>query len=171
MVEFFLHVRGWRLGTWRFSIKTLTWAAEGGDVLSLIGSLHKAIALMNPYAMTSISSAEWNYITNSTTEYQSTPLGCVCANQMQITMMSSSCMEAASNRVPLPLVSTRTHIQLRSSTSSPGMQLWAAKVVPMDVVDIVGERINCAKIDLEESADYYKKYGEITRSLNIRYLG
>ena len=89
-------------------------------------------------------------------------------------MMSSSCMEVALNRVPSPLVSTRTHIQSRSSTLLPGMELQAAKVVAVDMVDIVGERINFAKIctlcNSEISTDNHKKYGGITRSLNIRYL-
>ena len=40
------------------------------------------------------------------------------------------------------------------------MQLQAAKAVAVDVVDIMGERINSAKIgtlcDSEKSADYHK---------------
>ena len=44
-------------------------------------------------------------------------------------------------------------------------------MVAVDVVDIAGERIHFAKrsmlCDLETYADYHKKYGEITRSLNI----
>ena len=34
-------------------IKALTWAAEGGDILSLIGSLHNAVALTTLCAVTS----------------------------------------------------------------------------------------------------------------------
>ena len=74
--------------------------------------------------------------------------------------MMSFCMEVALNGVPLHLVSTRTHIWLRSSTLSPGIQLWATNVVAVDVVDIVGERIILANIgtwhDLEKSADYHR---------------
>ena len=50
------------------------------------------------------------------------------------------------------------------------MQLWATEAATVDVMDIVGGRMNCANIDSEKSADYYKNYGEISRSLNIRYL-
>ena len=57
---------------------------------------------------------------------------------------------------PSPLVGTRTHIQLRSSTSSPGMQSQPTIVVAVAVVDTAGERINLAKIDLEKSTDYHK---------------
>ena len=53
------------------------------------------------------------------------------------------------------------------------MWLQAAKVVAVDVVDIVGERINFAKIctlcDLGKIHWLSQYYGEITRSLNIYY--
>ena len=45
-------------------------------------------------------------------------------------------MEAASNGVPLPLVNTRMHMQLRRSTSLLGIQSQAAEAVAVDVVDI-----------------------------------
>ena len=50
--------------------------------------------------------------------------------------MSSSCMEVASNGVPLPLVRTRMHVWLRRSMSSLGIQSQATKAVAVDVVDI-----------------------------------
>ena len=98
-----------------------------GDIWSLMGSSSKAIALMTPHAMISIWSAEWNKTTNSVAKYWSIPVGCVYPNSMQSSMMSSSCMKVASNRVPSPLVTTRTHIWLMSSTLSPGMWSGAAK--------------------------------------------
>ena len=115
-------VRGWvpEGSPFTTTMQLLTWAAEGGEVLTLIDSSCKVIALMTPHAMTSISSssAEWNNTTDLTTENQSTPSGCVCPNQIQISTMFSPCIEAASNRVPLPLVNTRMHIWLRRSTLS-----------------------------------------------------
>ena len=36
------------------------------------------------------------------------------------------------------------------------MWLWATEALAVDVVDIAGERISYAKIDLETSADYHK---------------
>ena len=127
------------------AIKVCTGVAEGGDILHLIGSLQNAIALMTAHAATSISSTEWNKMTDSTAEYQSTPLGCICPNWMQIPVMYSSCMEVALNGVPSPLVSTRTHIWLRISTSSPGMQSQAAKLVAVDVVDFAGGKDELCK--------------------------
>ena len=44
------------------------------------------------------------------------------------------------NGVPSPPASTRTHIWLKSLDLSPKVQLWAAKVVAVDVVDITGDR-------------------------------
>ena len=45
-------------------------------------------------------------------------------------------MEAASNRVPSPVVNTRMHIWLRRSTSAFVIQSQATEVVTVDVVDI-----------------------------------
>ena len=139
------------------AIKACSWVAEGGDVLSLIGSSQNAIALMTPCTVANISSTGWNNMTNLTPNYLITPLGCVCPNLMQISMMSSSCMEVASKGVPSSLIRTRTHIQLMISTSSLGIQSWVAKAVTVEVVDIVeGKGKFCKGVygcDLEKSAD------------------
>ena len=108
---------GWMLCTSRFPIHYHhigpLMGAEGWEVLILITSSCKAIALTTSHAMNSMSSAEWNNMTDSIAKYLTTPLGCVCPNQTQISMMSSSCMEAASNRVQSPLVRTKMHVWLR----------------------------------------------------------
>ena len=58
--------------------------------------------------------------------------------------MSSFCMEAASNRVPSPLVRTKMHVWLRRSTLSFGILSLAAEVVAVDVVDIMeGKGLIC----------------------------
>ena len=120
-------------------------------------------------SVTSISSTGWNNMTDSTTEYQSTPLGFVQPNWIQISMMSSSYMEAASNGVPSPLVNTRMHIWLRRSTSSLGIQSWATKVVTVDVVGIVeGKGIFCKDVctcDSENCTDYHNN-NMIVKSLD-----
>ena len=95
-------------------------------------------------ATTCSSSTVWNSMTDSIAEYQSTPLGCVCPNQMQILMMSSSWMEEASNRVPLPQVNTKMYIQLERSITSLGIWSLITEVVIAEVVDItVGWRWIC----------------------------
>ena len=75
-----------------------------------MGSLCHTVALVTLYATTSISSLDQNKMTNSFVKSQSTPSGCVCPTSTQSSTMSSPCMEAASNRVPSPLASTRTHM-------------------------------------------------------------
>ena len=129
---------------------------------------------MIQHAATSILSAEWNNMTDLVAEHLNTPLGYVCPNQTQISMMSSSCMEAASNGVPSPLVNMRMHIQLRRSTLLFGIQSQAAKAVTVDVVDMVGKGRCCKDvyaIDLEKSTDYHNNQyaSEITRFLDITY--
>ena len=110
--------------------------------LTLIVSLYKVIVLLTPHAATSMSSVEWNKMTDFIAKYLSTPLGCACPNWTQILMLSSSWMEAASNGVTSPLVSTRMHVQLRRS-------LWT----------LHKGKVKLAKsgtLDLEKSAGYHK---------------
>ena len=117
------------------AMHALRWVVEGGEVQSLIGSSHQAMALVTLCTLASISLLDWNKMIDSITNSQSTPFGCVCPTLTQSLTMSSSCMEVASNGVPSPLARTRTHIWLRSLDSLPRVWLWAGKV---DMVDISG---------------------------------
>ena len=149
-----LPIWGWRLGAWRLSISYCYISPQiggrGGEVQSLMGSLHKTMSLMTLHTAASILSSEGNKMADSVSYNWSTPLGCVCPISTRSSIMSSCCMEAALNGVPSPLVSTRTHIQLRSSVLSPGIPSWAAKAVAVYILDIIGgkEGIYLAKMGM-----------------------
>ena len=133
--------------------------AEGGEVLILIASSCKVIVLMTSHAMTSMSSAEWSNMTNSIAEYLSTPSGCMCPNRTQIVMMSSSCIEAASNRVPSPLVRTKMHVWLRRSTLSLGFDLSPLRQLLWTWWTLRRGKVKFAKndtLDLENFSGYHR---------------
>ena len=107
------------------------------EVLTLIDSLCNIIAFTTPHAAICNSSMVWNSMTDSITEYQSTPSGCMCPNWMQISMTSSSRMEEAPIRVPSLLVNMKRHIWLERLDTQLGIKSLAAKAVIVEVVDIM----------------------------------
>ena len=94
-----------------------------------------SIAFMAPCDACCISSTVQNKMTNSVAEYQSTPKGWICPNVMHNCMMSSSMIEATSNRVPSLYVTINMHIHVLRVGSLVGTGSLP-KAVAMDEVDI-----------------------------------
>ena len=86
------------------------WCSKGAMTRMAIGSSLSSVAFMAPHDAHCISSVMWNGATDSVAEYWGTPKGWACPSVTQISKMSSSNTEVASNRVLSFLVTINMHI-------------------------------------------------------------
>ena len=156
-------IGGWRLGAGRFSIYHCYIGPHMGgrrwEVLTLMASSCNINAFMTPCSVTCSSSAVWNSMTDSTAEYRSTTLECVCPNQMQISMTSSSWMEEHETECHHPWLIQKCTYNWRGQLHHLEYNLWLPRWFLWKWWTLQwSERgfVKISTVDSEKSAGYHK---------------